>query len=98
MDGFEVKMKIKKQKGQSEAEKIKIEKGGDKKKEIAVLHKTLSQKGERSVWSWLEEFTIEWSETFMTKKRKKNSPHLISRRKFYPPDCHTLDNRILPFF
>ncbi len=71
MDGFEVKMKIKKQKGQSEVEKVKIEKGEDKKEEIVVLHKTLPQKGERSAWSWLEEFTIEWSETFITKKRKK---------------------------
>jgi hypothetical protein len=24
------------------------------------------------VWSWHEEFALEWSKTFITKKRKKN--------------------------
>ena len=66
-------MGIKRKKGPSEVEKIKIEKEGDKKQEI-VLHKTLIQKDERSVWSWLEEFTTEWSETFITKKKKRNPP------------------------
>ena len=65
-------MGIKKKKSPSEVEKIKIEKEGDKKEEIVVLHKTLLQKDERSVWSWLEEFTTEWSETFITKKKKRN--------------------------
>jgi hypothetical protein len=71
---FEVKMVIKRKKGPGEVGKIKIEKEGDEKEEIAVLHKTLIQKDEGSVWSWLEEFTTEWSETFITKKKKRNVP------------------------
>ncbi len=61
----------KKRKCLSEVEKIKIQKEGSKEGEISVLPKTLPQEGERAVWSWLEEFTIQWSETFITKKRKK---------------------------
>jgi hypothetical protein len=65
-------MAIKRKKGPSKVGKIKIEKEGDKKQEIVVLHKTLIQKDEGSVWSWLEEFTTEWSETLITKKKKRN--------------------------
>ncbi len=61
----------KRQKGPKKVETVKIEKEEDEKQEIIVLHKTLFQKNEGSVWSWLEEFTMEWSETFITKKRKK---------------------------
>jgi hypothetical protein len=70
--GFEVKMGIKKQKGLSEVETVKIEKEEDKNAEVVVLHKTLFQKDKMSVWSWLKEFTTEWSETFITKKKKRN--------------------------
>ena len=65
-------MRIKGQKGPTKVENIKIEEEGDRKQEIVVLHKTLFQKDEMSVWSWLEEFTTEWSETFITKKKKRN--------------------------
>ena len=61
-----------KRKKSSKTGEIKIEKEGDKKQEIVVLHKTLLQKDEGSVWSWLEEFTTKWSETFITKKKKRN--------------------------
>ena len=66
-------MRITKQERSSKVAEIKIEKEGDKKQHIAILHKTLPQKDERSVWSWFEEFTTEWSETFMTKKEKRDS-------------------------
>ncbi len=65
-------MGMKKQKGPSEVERIKIQKEGDEKQEIVVLRKALFQKDEGSVWSWLEEFTVEWSETFISKKKKRN--------------------------
>ncbi len=67
-------MGIKRQKGAKKVEAVKIEKEEDEKQEIVVLHKTLFQKDEMSVWSWLEEFTTEWSETFVTKKNKKPTP------------------------
>jgi len=65
-------MGITKQKRSSKVEEIKTEKEGDKKREIVVLHKTLPQKEKRSVWSWFEEFTMEWSETFITRKKTRN--------------------------
>ena len=64
-------MGIIKQRGLSKVERIKVKKEGDKKQEIVVLHKTLIQKDEGSVWRWLEEFTMEWSETFIIKKGKR---------------------------
>jgi len=35
-----------------------------------IAHEAAPQKKTSSVWSWHEEFAIEWSETFITKKRK----------------------------
>ncbi len=64
-------MAIKRQKGPKKVETIKIEKEENEKREIILLSNTPSQGVEKSVWGWLEEFTIEWSETFITKKRKK---------------------------
>ncbi len=52
--------------------KIKIEGGGDKGREVSVYHETAARREERSAWSWYEEFTLEWSKTFMTKRRKRN--------------------------
>jgi hypothetical protein len=49
---------------------IRIE--GDKEQSVAVRHETVSQRKERSIWSWHEEFVIAWSETLITKKRKRN--------------------------
>ena len=51
-------------------EVIRIE--GDKEQAVAVRHETVLQRKERSIWSWHEEFVIAWSETLITKKRKRN--------------------------
>ena len=52
--------------------RIKIEGESDKGKEVTVGHEAISQKKASSVWSCHEEFALEWSQTFITKKRKKN--------------------------
>ncbi len=51
---------------------IKIEGESDKGKEVTVGHEAVPQKKASSVWSCHEEFASEWSQTFITKKRKKN--------------------------
>jgi hypothetical protein len=53
-------------------EKIKIERKRDKGQEVTVRHEAVPEKKASSVWSWHEEFAAEWSESFITKKRKKN--------------------------
>ena len=53
-------------------EKITIRGQGDKKQEIVVRHEAAPEKKAGSVWSWYEEFAAEWSESFITKKRKRN--------------------------
>ena len=53
-----------------DTEKVKIER--DKEQEVTVRHQAVPPKKASSVWSWHEEFAAEWSETFITKKRKKN--------------------------
>ena len=66
-------MGTKPRKRPSKAGKIKIQKEGDKKEEVAVLSMTLSQKSEKLVWNWLEEVeevTVKWSETLITGKKK----------------------------
>jgi len=56
-----------------DTEKIKIEEARDKKQEeVTVRHETAPEKRATSVWSWYEEFTAKWSETFLTKKRKRD--------------------------
>jgi hypothetical protein len=52
--------------------RIKIEGESDKGKEVTVGHEAIPQKKASSVWSCHEEFALEWSKTFITKKRKKN--------------------------
>jgi hypothetical protein len=49
---------------------IKIEEERGKEQETTVRHEAVPKKKARSVWSEHEEFTREWSETFITKKRK----------------------------
>jgi len=49
---------------------IKIEGKGDKEQEVTVV--TGAEKKAGSVWSWQEEFRVAWSETFLTKKKKKH--------------------------
>ncbi len=51
-------------------EKIKIGEEGGKDQEVIVHHEAIPPKKASSVWSWNEEFTAEWSETFITKKKK----------------------------
>ena len=50
---------------------IKIEERGGKEQEM-TLPQAVPKKKAKSVWSGLEEFTQEWSQTFVTKKRGKN--------------------------
>ena len=51
---------------------IKIKGEGDKGQEVTVRHLGVSQEKDSSVWSVHEEFTREWCETFIRKKRGKN--------------------------
>ena len=51
---------------------IEIEGKEDKEQELTVRPETVLQKKAGSVWRWHEEFAIEWSETFLTKKREKH--------------------------
>ena len=71
---LEAKRVITRQKGRrkGDAKIIKIEGDRDKDQEVTVRHGTVPQRKEISTWSWHEEFAIEWSETFITKKRKRN--------------------------
>jgi len=45
----------------------KIADEGDNGQEVTVRCDTALQRKERPTFSWLEEFTIEWSETFISK-------------------------------
>jgi hypothetical protein len=51
---------------------IEIEGKEDKEQKVTVRPETALQKKAGSVWTWHEEFAVEWSETFLTKKRKKH--------------------------
>ncbi len=51
---------------------INVEEEGGKEQKITVRHEAAPKKKAKSVWSGLEEFTWEWSETFVTKKRGGN--------------------------
>jgi len=51
---------------------IKIERKEDKEQEVTVHPETALQKKAGSVWNWHEEFAVEWSETFLTKKGEKH--------------------------
>jgi hypothetical protein len=48
-------------------ETIKIGGRGDKGHEVTVRYETAPQRKEKSTFSWFEEFTTEWSETFISK-------------------------------
>ncbi len=64
---------IKRQSGRRKAdiEKIKLEGERDKEQEVTVHHEVVSPKKATSVWSWHEEFIAEWSESLVSKRRKK---------------------------
>ncbi len=48
-------------------ETTKIGGKGDNGQEVTVRHETTPQRKEKSVFSWFEEFTVEWSETFISR-------------------------------
>ena len=50
---------------------IKIEGKEDKGQEVTIRPETALRKKAGSVWTWHDEFAVEWSQTFLTKKRKK---------------------------
>ncbi len=56
---------------ETDTKTIKIDGKEDKEQEVTVRPETALQKKAGSVWTWHEEFAVEWSETFLTKKRKK---------------------------
>ena len=62
-------------------EKIKIEGERGKEQEVTVRNEAVPPKKASSVWSWHKELTAEWSETFITKKRKKIQKDEKERRK-----------------
>lgn len=39
----------------------------DNGQEVTVRHETAPQRKEKAAFSWFEEFTVEWSETFISK-------------------------------
>jgi len=47
---------------------IKIGGGRDIGQEVTVHCRTAPQRKEKLTFSWFEEFTMEWSETFILKK------------------------------
>ena len=49
-------------------EKIIVGREKDTKQEVTVRHEGVPRQKPSSVWSWHEEFSIEWSETFLLKK------------------------------
>ena len=70
--GLEVKV-VASEKGRkkNDVKKIKIEMEGNKEKKIPVRCETIPQEKAVSAWGWHEEFRVEWSETLISKKRKK---------------------------
>ena len=57
----------------SDIEEVRIRHEKDKEQEVVVRHEDVLGKKAGSVWRWYEEFSAELNETYITKKRKKNS-------------------------
>ncbi len=57
---------------ESDLKTITIEGKEDKEQEVTVRRVTAARMEADSVWTWHEEFRVAWSETFLTKKRKKH--------------------------
>ena len=55
--------------GKGDVKKIKVE--GDKGQEVTVCYEAVPQRKEKSTFRWFEEFTIEWSRTFISKNQRK---------------------------
>jgi len=58
--------------GKGDENIIKIEEEEGKEQEMTVGHGAAPKKKAKPVWSGIEEFRWEWSETFLTKKKGKN--------------------------
>ncbi len=54
-----------------EVQKISVQGEEDRGQEVIVRHEPVSPKVGKSTWSWHQEFTMEWSETLITRKRNK---------------------------
>ena len=52
-------------------EKITIQGKRNNEREVVIRHEAVPPKKASSVWSWHEEFVAEWSESLISKKRKK---------------------------
>ena len=50
---------------------IAIEGKGSKEQELTIRYKTAQEKKPGSVWSWYEEFAVDWCETLIPRKRRK---------------------------
>ncbi len=50
-----------------DTETIKIGGRGDKGQEVTVRYETAPKRKKKSTFSWFEEFTMEWSETFISR-------------------------------
>ncbi len=53
-------------------DRIKVEREAPKELKITIRPQSPGQEKESSIWSWHEEFAMQWSETFITTKVKKN--------------------------
>ena len=53
--------------GKGNIETIKIGGEGDKEQEVTIHYQTAPKRKEKLTFSWFEEFTMEWSETFISK-------------------------------
>ncbi len=52
-------------------EKTTIQGERNNEREVVIHHEAVPPKKASSVWSWHEEFVAEWSESLISKKRKK---------------------------
>ncbi len=53
-------------------DRIKVDREEPKELKITIHQQSPGQGKESSIWSWHEEFAMQWSETFITTKVKKN--------------------------
>ena len=60
-----------KKKGRANVNIIRIVWAGENEQEITVRHETAAIRNGKSAFSWFEEFTAEWSETFIQELEKK---------------------------
>ncbi len=62
---------IRRQSGRRKDDIEKIIPENDKELEVTVHHEAIPPKKATSVWSWHEEFIAEWSDSLISKKRKR---------------------------